>query len=114
MTSTAQPLIAGIVVVELKGKIDTINAAATENELLERSAGARQLVVDLSAVGYLNGAGLRVLVKTGQRLQAHGGRLMLCAVPSYIREVLDIAGVTSVFPVFGTRAAALAAAQEER
>jgi stage II sporulation protein AA (anti-sigma F factor antagonist) len=112
MAKTVQLRIAGIVVVELKGKIDTLTAAATERELFEHCAGARHLVVDMSAVGYLNGAGLRILLNAAQRLQMHGGQLILCAVPSYIREVLDIAGVTSVFPVWSTRAEALAAAEE--
>jgi anti-anti-sigma factor len=114
MAKTIERRIDGIVVVELKGKIDTATAAATERLLYEHSAGARQLVVDLSAVGYLNSAGLRVLVGAGRELQAVGGRLILCAVPSYIKEVLDIAGLSSLFPVCASRAEALASADAAR
>lgn len=103
----------GIVVVELKGKIDTATAERTERMLIERAAGARQLVLDLSAVGYLNSAGIRVIVGAGSRMQAMGGRLLLCAVPSYIKEVLDVAGVSSVFPILPTRAEALADADQD-
>jgi anti-anti-sigma factor len=114
MAKTLELRLDGIVVVELKGKIDTATAAANERLLFERSAGVHQLVIDLSAVGYLNGAGLRVLLDAGRRQQSFGGRLIFCAVPSYIREVLDIAGLTSLFPVCGTRAEALAAANVAR
>jgi anti-anti-sigma factor len=86
-------------------------AAATQRLLYEQSAGARQLVIDLSAVGYVNSAGLRVLLDAGQRHQSVGGRMILCAVPSYIKEVLDMAGLTSLFPVYATRKEAMAAAE---
>jgi anti-anti-sigma factor len=114
MAKTIERRIDGIVVVELKGKIDTATAAATERLIYEQSAGARQLVVDLSAVGYLNSAGLRVLVAAGRSIEAVGGRLILCAVPSYIKEVLDIAGLSSLFPVCASRAEALASADAAR
>jgi anti-anti-sigma factor len=113
MAKTVLRRLDGIVVVELKGKIDTATAAATERMLFEQSAGARQLVVDLSAVGYINSAGLRALLAAGQRMHAIGGRLTLCAVPSYVKEVLDIAGFSMLFPIRASRAEALAEADAE-
>jgi anti-anti-sigma factor len=111
MAKTIERRLGGIVVVELQGKIDSNTAAATAQLLYERSAGARQLVIDLSAVGYLNSAGLRVLVGAGRELGAVGGQISLCAVPSYIKEVLDIAGLSSLFPTYASRAEALAHAE---
>jgi anti-anti-sigma factor len=114
MGQTIERRLYGIVVVELKGKIDGATAAATERMLLGRAAGARQLVLDLSAVSYLNSAGLRVLFGAGNRVREAGGRMLLCAVPSYIREVLDIAGASAVYPICGSRAEALSVADEAR
>lgn len=113
MTKTVERRLYGIEVVELKGKIDAATAERTERMLADRAAGARHLVLDLSAVGYLNSAGIRVLVATGCRMLAMGGRMTLCAVPSYIKEVLDIAGVSAVFPILATRAEALADADAD-
>ena len=113
MAKTIQRRIDGIVFVELKGKIDAATAAATETLLFDHTAGARQLVVDLSAVGYINSAGLRVLVAAGQRMHAVGGRLIICAVPSYVKEVLDIAGLSLLFPISDSRAEALADADAD-
>jgi len=103
--------IRGIVVVELNGKIDGARAAATEQRLYAESAGARQLVIDLSGASYVNSAGLRVLLEAGHRQRSVGGQMRFCAVPSYIKEVLDVAGLTSIYPVHATRAAALAEAE---
>jgi anti-anti-sigma factor len=114
MGKTVARMIQGIVVVELKGKIDAATAAENERMLFERSAGVSQLVLDLSAVSYLNGAGLRVLLGAGKRLQEVGGQLIFCAAPSYIRQVLDMAGLTLLYPIFDTRAEALALADATR
>jgi anti-anti-sigma factor len=113
MAKTIVRRLGGIILVELKGKIDTANAEATEQLLFAETAGARQLVIDLSAVGYINSAGLRVLLGAGSHMRSVGGRLILCAVPSYIKEVLDVAGLSSMFPICVTRAEALADAEAE-
>jgi anti-anti-sigma factor len=114
MAKTIVRRLGGIILVELKGKIDTASAQATEEMLFDETAGARQLVIDLSAVGYINSAGLRVILGAGSRMQSVGGRLILCAVPSYIKEVLDIAGLSALFPICATRAEALLDAETER
>ncbi len=114
MAKTIEHRIYGLVVVELKGKIDQATAEATERLLKESSAGARHLVVDLSAVSYLNSAGLRLLVGAGNQLREVDGQMFLCAVPSYIKEVLDVACISSLYPVFASRAEAIAAAVEAR
>jgi len=114
MRKTLELLVYGIVVVELKGKLDTGTAETTERLLLERTTGARQMVLDLSAVDYVSSAGLRVLLVVAKRLRAVGGRLILCAVQSQVKEVLDISGLSSVFPVCPSRAEALATADAAR
>jgi anti-anti-sigma factor len=114
MAKTIEHRLYGLVVVELKGKIDQATAEATERLLAEGAAGARHLVVDLSAVSYLNSAGLRLLVGAGSQLRTVGGQMFLCAVPSYIKEVLDVAGISSLYPVCASRAQAIAAAVEAR
>jgi anti-anti-sigma factor len=108
MAKTIVRRLTGIILVELKGKIDTATAEATERLLFTETAGARHLVIDLSAVGYINSAGLRVLLGAGGRMRSVGGQLILCAVPSYVKEVLDVAGLSSLFPIRATRAEALA------
>jgi anti-anti-sigma factor len=103
-----------VVVVDLKGKLDPRTEERTQQLLLERAAGARNMVLDLSAVGYVSSAGLRVLLTAAQRVREAGGRLSLCAVPSYIKQVLDLAGFSSMFPIYDTRDEAVAQARLPR
>jgi anti-anti-sigma factor len=111
MHNTIEWVLADVAVVELKGKLDTRSAERMEQILMERAAGARQLVLDLSAVSYINAAGLRVLLAAAHRLR---GRLILCEVPPYLKEVLDISAFSLVFPVCATRAEALARVEAAR
>src|SRR5947207_15591620 len=99
MRNTIEWVREGVAVVELTGKLAGATAGRTEKLLVERAVGARHLVLDLSAVGYLSSTGLRVLLAAGERLRAARGRLILCAAPAYIKDVLDLSGFSSVFPV---------------
>lgn len=51
----------GLAVVRLAGDVDIAAAEALEQGIAAESAGAVSVVVDLSAVGFLDSAGLRLL-----------------------------------------------------
>ena len=101
-------------VVGLKGKLDTATVASVEKELLGLiNGGTRLLVLDLAALDYISSAGLRVLLVAAKALRAHQGRLVVCAVKRYVKEVLDMSGFSSVFPICESREEALAGAKSD-
>lgn len=51
----------GLAMVRLAGDVDIAAAEALERSIVAESAGAASVVVDLSAVGFLDSAGLRLL-----------------------------------------------------
>lgn len=65
MTALPPPLsvvrTGGRAVVRLAGEVDIAAAEALEREILAEVAGATSVVVDLTAVGFLDSAGLRLL-----------------------------------------------------
>ncbi|GGL59055.1 anti-anti-sigma factor [Planomonospora parontospora subsp. antibiotica] len=77
-------------VLAVTGEIDMSNAG-TLDEALARSADDSTLVVDLSAVDYLDSAGLTVLF-------SHAPRIRLIANPLLV-PVLTISGLTEVTEV---------------
>ena len=88
-------------VLGLKGRLDTDTAADLElaaQDLID--AGARDFVVDLSGVGYVSSAGLRVLLMIGKSIDGKGS-LHLCGLNATVRQVFDVAGFTQLF-VIGT------------
>jgi hypothetical protein len=54
-------------------------------------------------------AGLRVVIMVGKRLASDGGAIALCGLNPSVREVFDIAGFSSLFPIHPDRARAVAA-----
>lgn len=62
-------------------------------EVLGQSLG--RFVVDLSAVPFLDSAGLEALADAGDELGTSGLSLKMCSVNETIREVLDLTDVAS-------------------
>lgn len=97
-----------VTVLGLSGRLDTDTSADLElavQDLLQ--AGARRFVVDLSGVGYVSSAGLRVLLSLGKTV-ANSGNLRLAGLNPTVRQVFDVAGFTQLFAIFPGRDAALA------
>lgn len=109
MALTIQEEKAGdVTVLGLSGRLDTDTSSDLElavQDLLQ--AGARNFVVDLSGVGYVSSAGLRVLLSLGKTV-ANSGNLRLAGLNPTVRQVFDVAGFTQLFAIFANREAALA------
>ena len=94
-------------IVCVRGRVDASTAPAFEAKLLALiDAGAQRLVIDCAELDYISSAGLRVLLVAAKRLKPVHGHLALAAIQDQIKEVLDIAGFTSLLPIYTTRKAA--------
>jgi stage II sporulation protein AA (anti-sigma F factor antagonist) len=97
-----------VVVVSVQGRVDASNAGALEQKLFGLIAGGeKRLVLDAARLDYISSAGLRALLVARKRLPT-GGSLALCALQPQIREILEIAGLSSLFPIHETRDDAIA------
>lgn len=100
----------GVVILAVAGRLDASNAATFEEKLLALiAAGNTRLVVDGSQLDYISSAGLRVLLMAAKRLTPSAGKLCLSALKEQIKEVFDIAGFSSIFPIYRTLDEAAAA-----
>ena len=89
------------------GRLDTDSAAdfeLTVQDLL--AADAKHFVIDLSKIGYVSSAGLRVLLMLAKGLEKKGS-LRLAGLNAQIRQVFDIAGFTKLFSIHPDLEAAL-------
>ena len=97
-----------VTVLGLVGRLDTDTSADLElavQDLLQ--AGVRKFLVDLTGVGYVSSAGLRVLLSLGKTVD-NSGSLRLSGLNPTVRQVFDVAGFTQLFAIFANREAALA------
>ncbi len=96
-------------IVSLQGQINSANAAGIESDVVALvDGGAKNLVLDFSALDYISSAGLRMVLVVAKRLKAEGGQLVLCGMQPHVREVFDISGFLAILNVEPGRAEALA------
>jgi anti-sigma B factor antagonist len=87
--------------VTVSGRVDSAAAPNLEKafqELLE--ARRTQIVVELADVEYMSSAGLRALVSALKSAKKGGGDLLIARPSARVREVIDLAGLTSVFTMY--------------
>jgi anti-anti-sigma factor len=97
-------------VLSLKGRLDAFAAPTAEAELtglIEK--GRCHLVFDLTELAYISSAGMRALLVVARAAKAKDGSVSLCGVGATVKKVLDVTGVSPLFPLHDTRAEALAA-----
>jgi anti-anti-sigma factor len=93
---------------EVEGRVDS-NTASTLHEVLNEriDQGTSNILVDLSKVSYMSSAGLRELVTALKRVRKNGGDLRLCALSERVNEVIELAGLNSLFEIFDDRTMAV-------
>ena len=105
----------GVVVASVEGEIDSSNAADLRLALSERlPSTSTALVLDLSAVNYLDSSGIQLLFDLGRRLAARRQAIRL-VVPEAapMRRVLELCAVESVAPMHSQVDEALRAFADE-
>lgn len=85
-------------------KLETVITQALEN-------GTKEILLNFENLEYISSAGLRVILKTTKDLKARQGKLMLCAMQDYVREVFEIAGFDTFLPIAANMDDALKEAQ---
>lgn len=97
-------------VVEVGGEIDVYTAPRLREQLVELvDAGSYHIVVDMERVDFLDSTGLGVLVGGLKRVRAKDGSLRLVCTQERILKIFRITGLTKVFPIHDSVAAAVVA-----
>ena len=98
------------VVVAVHGELDVEGAPSLRLALVEAigEGPAPRVVVDLEGVDFIDSAGLGVLVGGLKRARSHDGDLVVVATGRSVTRVLELTGLTRVFEIHPSRAAALA------
>ncbi len=92
------------------GRLDSATSGDLESLLVERlENGCTVVVLDFSDLDYISSAGLRVVLMVGKRLRAAGGRLTLASLRESVRDLFEMSGFLSLFPVLATVEEAMAA-----
>lgn len=104
---------ADVVVARLTGDVDLAGTPAVAGQVLAAvSNTVAGLVVDLTAVRYLDSAGIQMLFEFTRRLEAgRQGMAVLLGAGSPLRTLLDMTGLHQAVALCDTEAEAVAAAR---
>ena len=92
----------GAVIVSLEGDVDLQNSPEARTILLECVDRQLPVLVDLSAINYIDSSGVASLVESLQTARKKGTTLILVAVSEGAMRVLQLARLDKVFTICDT------------
>ena len=96
-------------VIRVTGRVDAGTYAELEASLKSYiDMGRRHLLLEMDGTEYLSSAGARVLISAQKALKPLGGRLAIAQPSARVVDVLKLAGLDTLFPIYDTTVAALA------
>jgi anti-anti-sigma factor len=103
--------VAGVLILEPSGGIDSTNAKAFAAEVIDRvQARGCNAVIDFQKVKYISSAGFRSLLIIGRSMESAQRKLILCSMGAEVRRVFEIAMFDDLFVICATREDAAAQA----
>ena len=109
LTSPDEP---DLVVLAIEGRLDATTAEEFAGRLSTAiEGGVRAIVLDLSAVEYVNSVGLRTLIVAAKRLAPGHGQIIVCCARPMVHELFAVSGLLSVVTLVTTREAAMESAR---
>ena len=98
-----------VMVVEIAGDIDGKTAPEIREQVSTQIQPGVKMILDMSQVGYMSSAGLRMLLATYRQVTSNDGRVVLAGVVEEIQDTMSMTGFLRFFTVCETVEAGLEA-----
>jgi anti-anti-sigma factor len=93
----------GIVSIEIKGRLDADSSPEAEKVVKEALKDqTTRVLFNLSSLEYLSSAGLRVLLGAAKEMRRKDGKIVLCALNEFVKEIFEVSGFQSLIPIADT------------
>ncbi len=90
----------GIVSIVIKGRLDADSSAEAEKVVKDALGGeTNRLLFNLRGLEYLSSAGLRVLLSAAKEMRRREGKIVLCALNEFVKEIFEVSGFQSLIPI---------------
>ncbi len=84
----------------VQGRLDSNTSPDLEKRIFAAiSDGSKEMILDFENLDYISSAGLRVILKATKDLKRSEGKIILCAMKDYVKEVFEISGFDSFLPI---------------
>lgn len=92
----------GVSVATIVGDIDGSNAAAAQTRILSLAQSSGKFVLDMSKVGYMSSAGLRMLLASYRAIASKGGSVVLAGLSEELTDTMALTGFLNFFKTSGS------------
>ena len=98
-----------VVVIEMSGDIDSNSAPAAQQKVMSEGVkpGAK-VILEMSRVGYMSSAGLRMLLYIYRQMASSGGSVGIVGLSEDIQDTMSLTGFLGFFKLYPTLNEALA------
>lgn len=91
--------VGGVVVVTLEGELDGKTAPVAQQRMVELIPEHGRMLIDMSGVGYMSSAGLRMLLLVYRQALSRDGAVALVGLSDEIHDTMDATGFLDFFTV---------------
>jgi len=96
-------------VVEVTGDIDGNTAPSVQEQILPLAQPGCKIVLDMTKVGYMSSAGLRMLLSVYRQISSNKGSIVLVGLSEEIKDTMSVTGFLNFFTTYDSLPSGLAA-----
>lgn len=97
------------VIIALTGRMDAVSAPQFDKTVDDFIAqGKTRILIDFKSLEYISSAGLQSILALAKKLELIDGAVLLSDLNGAVKEVFEISGFSSIFPIFDNLDAAKA------
>jgi anti-anti-sigma factor len=97
------------VVIALTGRMDAVSAPQFDKTVDDFIVqGETRIIIDFKTLEYISSAGLQSVLALAKRLEVINGEIILSDLNGAVKEVFEISGFSSIFPIYDNLGAAMA------
>jgi anti-sigma B factor antagonist len=92
----------GVVIARIVGDIDSTTASQAQERILPLAEAGNRVLLDMSQVGYMSSAGLRMLLSLYRQVTMQDGQVALVGVSEDIQDTMSVTGFLQFFTLWDT------------
>ena len=90
-------------IITIKGRLDAASSPVAGNAIKKiMQEDCSRILFNFSDLEYLSSGGLRVILEVAKKLKRKEGKLVLCSLNPFVKEIFVVSGFESLIPIEDT------------
>ncbi len=90
-------------IISIEGRLDAASTTSIQSPILQAASDGHHVLLDMSRVGFLSSAGLRMLLLLYRRVRENQRSMVLMGLTEEVHAIMDITGFLSLFTIAENR-----------